>query len=139
MCGVVVSQVKSFLLHYQHVPWQRGSHDCVLFIQKYTSEVFNKPYADPKDYPFHDFKTALKAFRKICKDNNTGNFEAILDKHYYRVSLPVEGGIVAKPDSEGLTGYTYGICHDGFGYFVDKNGLIVLELNPSTDLYWSVE
>lgn len=134
-----MSEVKAFLLQHQYAPWERGSHDCVLFIQKYTLEVFNKPYADPKDYPFCDYKSALRAFRKICRDNNVDNFESVLDKHYYRVNLPVEGGLVAKLDDEGLTGYTYGICYDGYGYFVGKSGLMALELNPTTDLYWSVE
>jgi hypothetical protein len=131
--------VKSWLLQYQHVPWQRGVHDCVLFIQKYTDEVWNEPYAYAEDYPFHDYKTAYKAFRKICKDHGVSTFEEVLDQHYYRVDLPVEGGIVAKPDSEGLTGYTYGICHEGFGFFVDSDGLVVYELNPLTDMYWSIK
>lgn len=111
----------------------------MLFIQKYTDEVWGKPYAKPEDYPFHDFKTAYRAFRKICKDHNVDTFEEVLDQHYYRVELPVEGGLVAKLDDEGLTGYTYGISYEGFGYFVDKSGLTALELNPTTDLYWSVE
>ena len=139
MCGDVVSATRGFLIHYANTPWVRGSHDCVLFIQKYTQEVWGKPYADPSNYPFHDFKTAYKAFRKICKDHNVKTFEGVLDQHYYRVRLPVEGGLVAKPDVDGLTGYTYGVCHDGFGYFVDTKGLTALELNPTTDVYWSIE
>lgn len=111
----------------------------MLFIQKYTDEVWDKPYAKPEDYPFHDFKTAYRAFRKICKDHGVDTFEGVLDQNYHRINLPVEGGLVAKPDSEGITGFTYGVCYQGFGYFVDKDGLIALELNPTTDLYWSVE
>jgi len=133
-----VLEVKPFLLQYEHVPWERGIHDCVLFIQKYTSEVWDKPYANPEDYLFHNYKTARRALKKICSDNGTETFEGVLDKHYYRVDLPVEGGIAAKPDIEGLTGYTYGICYNGFGYFVGDKGLMAHELNPSKDLYWSV-
>jgi len=61
-----------------------------------------------------------------------------LDKHYYRVDLPVEGGLVAKPDTEGLTGYTYGISYNSAGFFVGGAGLTAKELNPTTDLYWSI-
>lgn len=132
-------KIQAFLAVNKNIPWERGKHDCVMFIQKYTDEVWGKPYAKPEDYPFHDFKTAHRAFRKICKDNDVGSFEEVLDKHYHRESLPTQGGIVAKPDTEGLTGFTYGICYEGFGYFVGKSGLTPLELNPQTDLYWSVE
>lgn len=132
-------QVKGFLTEHKDTPWERGQHDCVLFIQKYTSEVWGKPYAEPEDYPFHDFKTAVKALFRICRDSNVKTFEGVLDKYYYRTSFPVEGGIVAKPDTEGLTGYSYGVCHDGYGYFVGENGLVLYELNPLTDLFWSID
>jgi hypothetical protein len=126
-------------MQYAQVPWERGVHDCVLFIHKYTDEVWGKAHVDPRDYPFYNYRTALRAIRKICKDHDVENFEGLLDKYYYRVDLPVQGGIVAKPDTEGLTGYSYGICYDGFGYFVGRKGLMIYELNPKTDLYWSVE
>ena len=131
--------VDSWLLQYQSVPWERGVHDCVLFIQKYTDEVWGEPYAFPEDYPFHDYKTAYKAFRRICKDHNVKTFEEVLDQHYYRVDLPVEGGLVAKPDTEGLTGYTYGVTYSGAGFFVGETPLEAKELNPTTDLYWSIK
>ena len=130
--------IESWLLQHQHVPWKRGVHDCVLFIQKYTDEVWGEPYAYPEDYPFHDYKTAYRAFCRICKDHGVDTFEGVLDKHYYRVGLPVEGGLVAKPDTEGLTGYTYGISYNGAGFFVGGQGLEAKELNPTTDLYWSI-
>lgn len=133
------SEIRSFLLKHQSTPWKRGEHDCVMFIHKFLRDVWGKPFADPSDYTFYDFRTAFLALKKICSDNKVENFNQILSDRYYQVDLPVEGGIIAKKDHEGLTGYTYGVCHDGFGYFSDKSGLIALELNPSTDLYWSVE
>ena len=132
-------EVRAFLLQYQHVPWKRGEHDCVMFIWKFTSEVWNKPYADPDEYPFYDYKTARKAFRNICKDHKVSTFEEVLDCHYHRVELPVEGGLVAKPDIEGLTGYSYGVCYDGFGYFVGQKGLVAMEINPMIDIFWSID
>ena len=111
----------------------------MLFIQKYTDEVWDEPYACPEDYPFHDYKTAYRAFRRICKDHGVDTFEEVLDQHYYRVGLPAEGGLVAKPDTEGLTGYTYGVSYNGAGFFVGGQGLEARELNPTTDLYWSIK
>jgi hypothetical protein len=111
----------------------------VLFIQKYTDQVWNKPYANPQEYPFDDLKSAFKAFRDICSNHDVDSFEGVLNSHYYPVPLPVQGGLVAKPDTEGLTGYSYGVCYNGFGYFVGDDGLVAIELNPATDLYWSVE
>lgn len=127
-----------FLLHYENVPWERGKHDCVMFIQKFTDEVHNQTFFYPEDYPYHDFKTAYKAYKSICRDHEVDTFEGVLDHHYYRTQLPIQSGLVAKVDREGLTGWTYGVCYNGFGFFVDTNGLEALELNPTTDLYWSV-
>jgi len=110
-----------------------------MFVWKYTQEVYQKPFADPTAYPFHDLNTAKRAFVKLCRDNGLSSVEELFDREYYRVPLPIGGCIVAKPDTEGLTGYTYGISYEGFGHFVDKNGLVALELNPTTDLYWSVD
>jgi len=134
----MLNPTERFILRYENNPWVRGKHDCVLFIWKYTSEVHKKPFSDPDDYPFHDLKTAFRALKKICSDNKVRTFEGILDKHYHRVDLPIDGGLVAKPDTEGLTGYTYGISYAGWGFFVGANGIQQLELNPTTDLYWSI-
>jgi hypothetical protein len=131
-------RVKAFLLHYADMPWQRGTHDCVLFIWKFANEVYQKPYADPDKYPFHDYKSARRALKSLCSDYGVETFEQVLDTCYYRVDYPIEGGIVAKPDIEGLTGYSYGVCHAGCGYFVGEKGITAMELNPSKDLYWSI-
>lgn len=131
--------IEAFLLKYKDTPWERGKHDCVMLIWKYTQEVWNKPFADPDKYPYSDMKSSIKVFRVFTRDNGVSSFKEVLDKHYYRTSFPIEGGLVAKPDTEGLLGYAHGICYGGFGYFVDKNGLVALELNPTTDLYWSIE
>ena len=127
-----------FLLKYRDEPWVRGKHDCVMFIWKFTSEVYSKPFADPLKYPFHNLPTAIKAFKVICKNNGSDSFEGVLDKHYTREELPVEGGLIAKRDSEGVTGYSYGVCYNGFAYFVGESGLVVMEINPEKDLFWSV-
>jgi hypothetical protein len=132
-------RIPSFLMSVKDEPWQRGIFDCVTFINLYADEVFDKPYANPDDYPFHDFKTAVRACRRICKDNGVRHFNEVLDKHYHRIDLPEEGCIVAKEDNEGITGYTYGVCYDGFGYFAGDDGLQTMELNPAEDHYWSVE
>lgn len=130
--------VRSFLEYNTGVPWERGSHDCVMFIHKFTEEVYGLPYADPNDYPFHNYRTARKALKYICKDHGVDTFEEVLDQCYHRVMLPVQGGLVAKEDNEGLTGYTYGVTFDGAGFFVFPDGLKALELNPTKDIYWSV-
>jgi len=134
----MLNSTERFILRNENNPWVRGKHDCVLFIWKYTSEVHKKPFANPDDYPFYDLKTAYRALKRICKDNHVETFEGVLDKHYYRVDLPMDGGLVAKPDTEGLTGYSYGISYAGWGFFVGPDGIQQLELNPTTDLYWSI-
>ena len=139
MCGAGRLRTREFLIKYQDEPWVRGQHDCLLFIWKYTSEVYHKPAADPAKYPFHDLKTAKRALLKLFKDKGIRSVEELLDSTYHRTDLPYGGCIVAKPDNEGLTGYTYGVCYEGYGIFVDRKGLVALELNPLTDLYWSIE
>jgi len=131
--------IEDFLNKYRNEPWVRGQHDCIMFVWKYTQEVYQKPFANPDDYPFNDLASAKRAFVKLCRDNSVDSVEDLFDKKYYSIPLPIGGCIVAKPDSEGLTEYTYGISYEGFGHFVDRNGLVPLELNPTTDLYWSVE
>lgn len=110
-----------------------------MLIYNFSLEVYNQPFTNPEYYPYDDFKSAYKAYKNICKDNQVDTFEGVLDKHYHRTYLPVEGGLVAKADKECLTGYTYGICHEGYGYFVGLGRLEALELNPTTDLFWSFE
>ena len=134
----MLNKTERFILRNENKPWVRGEHDCVMFVWKYASEVYQKPFANPIDYPFSDLVTARKALKDLCHDNGVDTFEGVLDKHYYRVELPMDGGLVAKPDTEGLTGYTYGISYAGFGFFVGIRGIQQLELNPATDLYWSI-
>lgn len=137
--GGVKLKTERFLRKYANDPWVRGKHDCIMFVWKYTKEVFGNPFADPLKYPFDDLTSAKRAFVKLCRDNGVKSVEELFDEKYHRTELPFGGCIVAKTDSEGLTGYSYGICYSGFGHFVDRRGLIALELNPLTDLYWSVD
>lgn len=130
---------KEFLIKYQHEPWVRGKHDCILFIYKFLSEVYEEPpAADPKDFKYHNYKSARKKLVKLCREHGVISFEGFLDKYYYRDNLPSDGGIIAKRDTEGLTGYSYGVVYDGACYFVGETGLKGHEINPTYDLFWSI-
>lgn len=138
MFGDVKEATTQFLVKYQSEPWVRGKHDCVMFLHKYLTEVYENPFFDPSYYPYSGYKSARKALIRLLKDQGALTLADLLDGHYYRVLLPVDCGLVAKPDTEGLTGYTYGVTYDCFGFFVGEEGIKAHELNPTTDLYWSV-
>lgn len=130
--------IEEFIKRYEKEPWIRGKHDCILFIHKFLDSVHSKPFDQPDTYPYKGFKGAVKQLKRLYRAHQVKTFEELLDKHYYRVKLPVDKGIVAKADTEALTGFTYGVAYNGAGIFVSESGLKALELNPTTDLYWSV-
>lgn len=128
----------TFLKKYEHTPFELGSHDCIRFIQKYTTEVFGKELLDLSFYTYTDFKSAQRNYVRGLKRLKVKSFNEYLSKTLSNTIAPRDGDIVAKPDIEGLVGHSYGVVLGGYGFFVDYHGLTGIPLDGKIDLYWRV-
>tara|TARA_R110002020_G_scaffold148803_10_gene324895 strand:+ start:536 stop:955 length:420 start_codon:yes stop_codon:yes gene_type:complete len=133
--------IHRFLEHYRGAEFSWGSNDCLNFIN--DAFLFQRGFKFEPSLPwdYENEKQAYLMYRRFLKKKRVLSLNHLFDQRLHRVDhIPKVGSFVAIPaPSDKALGYAYGVVASHQGAFISPDGLVMMDLNPDTNLFWEID